>query len=504
MIQTASNHQAPNALVTAGDVPPGPRASGFAARVPLVALLLILAAGAALFAHVGWALILFPYPVDYAEGPLLDQAVRLARLQNIYDNDLTTPPYTVANYPPLYPLLQAPWVRWVGPAFWYGRLLSWSCTVASALLVAAILRALAARWTAAVVAGLTLLTVPYVSYWGALFRIDALALATSLGALFVLVRWPERRWALVGTAILLTAAVYTRQSYGLAAPLAAFVWLVSRKGHRRRAVGLVVLFVVMAGGLLLVLTAATRGGFLFHTVTANVNEYRIERLLAYGKELVLMLPGLLAVGIVFVAVGRRLHATSWRLIAPYFVGAVLAGLTIGKSGSNVNYLLELSAASSLAAGALLAGLWTRPAWRTAVAVLMLVQASLLVGGTRYQQHLQWKLEQRPALEHLLELVHRTEGTVLADEELGLLPLDGRPVHVQPFELTQLARSGEWDPAPFLAELERREFAAVLIYKVPWSAIHRSRWTPEMLERVERGYAATGVVGHTVVYRPKEF
>ena len=49
---------------------------------------------------------------------------------------------------------------------------------------------------------------------------------------------------------------------------------------------------------------------------------------------------------------------SWRLVAPYALGAVASGLTIGKVGSNVNYLIELGAGVSLAIGALLA--WQRP------------------------------------------------------------------------------------------------------------------------------------------------
>jgi len=58
-------------------------------------------------------------------------------------------------------------------------------------------------------------------------------------------------------------------------------------------------------------------------------------------------------------------------------------------------------------------------------------------------------------------------------------------------------------AALLDEFDRRAFAAVLVYRVPWSPIHRTRWTPEMLERLERGYDRAEVIGHTVVYRPRE-
>src|SRR5579862_2959962 len=45
-----------------------------------------------------------PYTLNYGEGPLLDQAVRLAHGENIYQPDLSQPPYTITNYPPLYVL----------------------------------------------------------------------------------------------------------------------------------------------------------------------------------------------------------------------------------------------------------------------------------------------------------------------------------------------------------------------------------------------------------------
>src|SRR5690606_8441902 len=104
-----------------------------------------------------------------------------------------------------------------GPAYWYGRLISWG----SMLLASAALTLLLYRFSrdrlAALSGGLLLLTIPYASVWAPLARIDALALGLSLTGLAVLVGWPERRWSLPVGALLLTAAVYSRQSYGLAA-----------------------------------------------------------------------------------------------------------------------------------------------------------------------------------------------------------------------------------------------------------------------------------------------
>ena len=71
-----------------------------------------------LFLQHDWMAVRFPYPLDYGEGPLLDQIVRLAHFENIYRVDLTVPPYTVANYPPLFLLAQVPWHLLSG-ALWF-------------------------------------------------------------------------------------------------------------------------------------------------------------------------------------------------------------------------------------------------------------------------------------------------------------------------------------------------------------------------------------------------
>ena len=99
-------------------------------------------------------------------------------------------------------------------------------------------------------------------------------------------------------------------------------------------------------------------------------------------------------------------------------------------------------------------------------------------------------------------VHRAPGIVLADQDMGLLPLDGRPIFFQPFEMTQLARAGRWDQGPFLGDIERQAFAAILIYRIPELSLHRERWTDEMLGAIERRYVVEERVGATEVYRPR--
>ena len=317
--------------------------------LPAGVLLLVLIAAAGLFATDGARVIRFRYPMDYGEGPLLDQTMRLGRLESIYRLNPTSPPYTVSNYPPVYPLALSPLGRVWGPAFWYGRLLSWLSTVAAGVLVGLILHAFTRDQAAALIGGLSLLAFPPVSYWSSLYRVDALALALSLCGVYVTVRRPAGRLTVPVAALLLTAAIYTRQSYGLAAPLAACLWLGQAVSWRRGFA-----LAGLTGGL----GAALFVGLIWRLVSANLNDYQAGSLLQYLTDVWTLMPlALTAVGL-FLLTTPWFGVPSWRLVAPYALGAVASGLTIGKVGSNVNYLIELGAGVSLAIGALLA--WQRP------------------------------------------------------------------------------------------------------------------------------------------------
>jgi hypothetical protein len=412
-------------------------------------LLLFLSLAVTIFVIYEIMAVTHPYPLDYGEAPLVDQAMRLAAGQNIYRADVSTPPYTISNYPPGYVLSLALFVKLFGPNFWAGRLISLLSSLAAGSCLALIVYEFSREKLAAWAAALLFWAIPYVVHWSPLLRIDLLALALSLAALTVLVRRPEGRRSLVVGAALLTAAIYTRQSYALAAPLAAFVWLWTQGGWRRA----FTLAALVAGASLLLflgLNLATGGGFYFNVVTANVNAFDMGRLGWNLSRIRDALPLLLLIGAasLFLTPGRT---RSWSLAVPYLVGAFLSTLTIGKVGSNVNYFLELCAALSLAAGLAIA--WSRehPWARSVLLVLLALQTGLLM-QTTFDEYVGPLRERRQSLKLLRDLewkVAHAAGPVLADEYMGILTLQGWPLYIQPFEMTQLSDAGLWDQTPFV-------------------------------------------------------
>ena len=470
-----------------------------------VTALLILAQVLAvlLFLRHGWEALRFPYPLNYGEGPLLDQAVRLAEFENIYRTNLSAPPYVVANYPPLFMLAQVPFVWLFGPALWYGRLISLLSVAAVALFVGLTLQALTKDRIASVAGALIFPAMPYVMRWSSLSRVDSLGLALSWAGLFVVARWPQKRWSVFVSALLLVAAVYTRQTYFLAAPLAAFVWLVAQD-QRRRAVQTA----AIAGGASLLLFAAlnisTGEGFFLNTVTANLNDFRWERVSLNALGALLACPVLLLASLAFLLLTPRKENRAWWLVAPYLIASIPTAVLVGKVGSDVNYLLELSAALGLATGAFIAWQRRRPRLRIALIALLAIQVLALAQSSRVASGLQnYVIDQRSEVAQLSGMVAGAEGPVLTDDYMGLLPERGKGIYFQPFEMTQLARDGDWGQRPFLEDIANERFPLIMIWSPPFAReIKQDRWTPKMLEEIRDHYERKGRVADMVIYRPK--
>jgi hypothetical protein len=479
-------------------------------RTPRAALgvataFLFLAQGLAvlLFLRHGWEALAFPYPLNYGEGPLLDQSMRLAQFQNIYRTDLSAPPYVVANYPPLFMLAQLPFVWLFGPALWYGRLISLLSVAGVALFIGLTLHTLTKDRLAAVAGALIFPAMPYVVRWSSLSRVDLLGLALSWAGLFVVARWPHRRWSVFVSALLLVAAVYTRQTYILAAPLAAFVWLFAH-GQRRR----VLQTAAIAGGASLLLFAAlnisTGEGFFLNTVTANLNDFRWERVSFNALVALLACPLLLLGSLAFLVLTPRKGNRAWWLVAPYLLASIPSAVLVGKVGSDVNYLLELSAALGLATGAFIAWQRRRPRLRIALIALLTIQVLALAQSSRVPLGLQnYVVEQRDEVAQLSRMVASANGPVVTDDYMGLLPERGKRIYFQPFEMTQLARDGDWDQRPLVEDIDREKFPLIMIWSPPFAReIKRDRWTPRMLEEIHDHYDRTGHIADMVIYRPK--
>jgi hypothetical protein len=271
---------------------------------------------------------------------------------------------------------------------------------------------------------------------------------------------------------------------------------------RWRAFGFAAGLAAVVLGLGAGLTWLTRGGFWFNTVTANVNGFQWSTVGYWARIVLAQMPGLVLAGAAYVVVGLRYRLRSAGIIIPYLVGAVLVTLTIGKVGASYNYLLELCVALSLTVGGLLSWLRSRPAPHRVVAALLAVQALALLPPSDVHLNTIRQIADRQQAEALMQVVRKAGGQVLADEATGLLPLLGRRIQLQPFEMTELSRAGVWDQGPLVTAIEEQRFTAVLIFYVPSQPIEYERWSDEMRAALARSYVVSTRIGSTAVYQPR--
>ena len=473
----------------------------------LALLLLVARLGISLFEYFRLAAsaFAFPFPLDYGEGPMLDQTLRLARFENIYRNSFASPPYTVSNYPPFFQFIQVPFARIVGPAFWYGRLISILSAVSAAGLVGLILNTLTGDRVASAIGGLTGLAFPYLLQGSVLNRVDTLALALSLGGLYATVRWPSHQQGPWVAGLLFTAAVFTNPRYVLAAPLTAFVWLWQLE-HRRQAFRLTAIVVGSCVVLFLSLNLITQGGFYLNTVLANLTAFSWYPVTGYWLNLYLY-AGYLVIGcLVFIIIERLGEATrSWPLVAPYCLGAAFMTLTVGMGNASANDLFEAVAALCLASGAFIA--WAgENYWIKALLVFVLaVQMNVLIDWSRqdYVPAIMNKVADYREVEQLAEFVQDAPGPVLADEYMGLIPLYGRRLYFQPIEYKQLQAANLWSQAPLIASIQRQEFSVILLYEPRDQRAISVRWTPEVRNAIYAHYRLVDTLARTFVYLPQK-
>ena len=421
------------------------------------------------------SILLFPYAVDYGEAPLMDQAVRLLSRQQLYKSDYSSLPYVITNYPPVYVLLLAGVSKMTSANLLLsGRIISVIASISSATLIAILVRSITKNNISAFIASGLFLGHPFVLTWSPLARVDLLALFFCLLALcLVYYRWFSWHW-MIPAILFFLASIYTRQSYMLAGPLAAFTWLWGR--DRRRAILFASILFVAVLGLFIGIEFSTHGGFSQNIIRANINQYDFEILRRMFQHFVLIWPvivlGCLGFAGLLLADHFRSHATTpdstiFPGLLVFCLGALLSALTVGKVGSGVNYFLELIAACAILSAVAINALMMQ-SFRLKPIILFAVTGQLvwLLAGA-YAQYTASSEAHWDRLEWYQQLAGRVQvaaghGPILSDDYLGMVVQAGQAVIYQPFEYGQLHQAGLWNPEPLAEQIQAGEFSLIVI------------------------------------------
>lgn len=533
------------------------KAITFALYAPAVVVLLVYAVGYLLH---GWGMVRFPYQIDYTEAAELDRALRLGQGESIYV-DWSQPPYRVANFTPLYPIVVSFFVSPTAPTFFVGRLVSFISTIATGLLLGATSWTLGARACGAAVTTLLYYSGYPVWNWGAVQRGDAFAvLVEVVGVLIFSVAFVRnsRRGMWLSVPVFVAAA-YVRQTM-VAGAFACYATLLLRRP--RQGLALAGCYAGLGVGLLLLLTLVTHGQFVRHIMVPYWQSWKWSTFyvhwIAYFDywHWAFALAGL----------GVLLRAKRGYPPVPalYLLAACALVLTMGKTGSNEHYLLETSAALALACGLAIgdsesladaSGPGTRATpvvTLTAVAMLRLVPAIILSIGVQQLYHTLhsttavgrpssravdalrvlhwpvWRLDPLGRSPHILDqdylseysgepTVDDLESARLASLKVASAPGDilsedtmftvttGKRLYLQPFEFIQLAEKGLWDERPLLQAVRERRFGAVILrFRLSSDppSWHEERINRPLLEELRANYVTEAEIGSYYIYRPR--
>ena len=441
----------------------------------------------------------YPYDLNYGEGYVLNDSLRLVRGEAVW-TDLTEFPMVRAPYPPLYLVLVGTLAA-SGPSFLFPRLVSLVSALGIGLLVIGQARREEMPWQASVGAGGLWFGSTFVYQWGPLARVDLLGLAFALGAI-VLVRERPSHARLVAAAALCALSLLAKQTL-VAAPLAIALYLGVRRDSRA--------FPFLAGVAALVavptvaLNLASDGHYVGHVLLGNaMNPFDPARALQMAGLFVGL--NVVALPVAVWAVWREWRHGSFTLVAVYIPLALATVLTVGNASSDVNYFLEPTAA--LALGVPVAwrqGLRARPMLAAVLALAQLVLLFHVPNGFMSTYPAGPAKGATPVAEdvragdRVLALI-REAGPLALVEPAGFAVLAGTPVWVQPLDLQAEERLGRWNP-----DLLARSFAdhrwslVVLNYKF---------LPPAIMATLEREYVLVESFASPngfsyFVYRPKE-
>lgn len=443
----------------------------------------------AVVAIVAWGrALLVAGPVLYGEGAVAHAAILTRTLETYRSSG--GPTFTAANYPPLYFIGAA-----LGDPFVTGRILSIAATLTVAGLIG-----WRARQSASgrgrlvpVVLALGWLALAPVAIWGPALKPDLVALALTVAAVLSL----ERRRAGL-CAVLLVLAIVAKPTAIIVA-IALLAWLVRRdRALLPRSLGVAAIALVVTAFALLPFGYE---GLWRHVVVWNALPWSAEQ----AAPLIFLGVAMLTALVVGAVMSRAIRGP----IAAYLVAAVVVALLGGREGATINYLLDLTAAASLALASVAPALARAPHYPAAALANLLIAVALInplgiVPGRAATTGAWGDLTRLTSAEVALA----GDEVVLA-EDSGLLVATGHRVVIDDLFLwSRLVARGTIDPLPVLEDVRSARFTAIvsgvdLGHLGEAAAYEQARWEPSLVQAIELRYRlASGLPGGLFVYRPR--
>lgn len=459
--------------------------------------LAVIAMGSVAYSYVYRAICAIRYhqPLDYGEGPILNQVRYILQGRNYY-KDINSPPYIVGNYPPVFNLLSVVFVPILGVSFGTGRLLAFLAVLGTAYIIHKIVFHFTGNRIVSLITALFYLAIDYVYVWGIYMRIDTLSIFFNMVGIYWVIRYEEDYRKLRWCILFFLLALYTRQSM-IAGTAGAYIYLLTKD---KRLAGRLILYTIAYGlSIFILLNTITGGQFYLHVVKYNNNIFTTRQLWFFLSKEIFTYTTFLFTGLI--ASILWLKDKKRRIISLYFIFAFLVQLTVGKVGSMLNYLIEPVGIMGIIVGIITGDALKKKNQMVSigVATLILLQLANYYYGPNT---LSWGWKPSPPLTALDRYVEEAQGPILA-ENLGILPAHNKDIYFDPFIFTQLHYQGIWDQSKIVKEIEEKKFDVIMLefslYYDHWR--DSDRWSKEMKQAMYENYYLVDTEGHIRIYKP---
>jgi hypothetical protein len=295
--------------------------------------------------------LLFPYEIEWMEGSMLDQALRIFQGKSLF----VIPSIHMVNwqYQPLYYYAVAAAMQLFGITFFAGRFVSFISILVSAILIFVLIRKETSSWWFAFL-GPSFLFAAYgvTGYWYEIARVDTLMLAFLLIS-FALVVTRRKIYTLIFASFFLALAFFTKQQALMYAAPVIFWLFLSDKRSAIIYTASIILFV--AAGILL-FNFDSGGWYSYYTFTiprSMGNSFHWDKIIMVLPEYLFTQYAAGTVLILFFLVNYRqskivlLKSVTGLYILLTLTAVAQLGIFLGHAGAYRNAAIPLAATMAL-------------------------------------------------------------------------------------------------------------------------------------------------------------
>ena len=479
--------------------------------------------------------VVFPFELNYGEGIIWEQA-RLIFSEKAYA-PIEQFPSIVFHYPPVFHAIAAGLSNMFGSDMLAtGRTVALLSTVVTAVAAGLIIHSLVTIESGpkgGIIAGfagaLSIFTYAPVMIWSPLMRVDMMAVMFSFIGIALGIRAIKYERLIYWSSLCFVLSVYSKQS-SIAAPMALYLilfWLRPSLAIRGISACLMIGSVALA-----VLYWVTGGGFVRHVFLYNINRVEWEQVsiilrmmgvhaIYFGFALLALVRRIPAIASCYAGLNRadlktalvgNLHDFSMLILILYWILATLMTLTIAKSGSNINYLIEWMCVTSIFVGLALSDAarmftaWRADSIRSTILLTCIfpvafgIQIVLLYKKTPTYEDA-WNEAKMADLEMLSHRIRSVKKPIISDNMVILLR-NNRPVLWEPAIFAELASAGMWDEEPFINRIRHGEFSMFITGGTRGMRTFDSRYNPRIADAIDEVYPIKETLAGYTLHLPR--